>query len=122
MITKDNPDLKCPGCGRAVRRKGSFKTSEDDPRPAAVLADGTCTPCWNERKGRTATDVYRAKEKYKRNEGKYRRPPMTAEEIERERERIKNMECDRLSRGVPPEGLDPKDWAYGNGGAYSWEV
>lgn len=114
-------NLKCPGCGRPTRRKGSPRMNDDMRRPQAVLADGTCTPCWVRKKGVDPKAFYDGK-RGNRGENKYRPAPLTEEDIHRLRAKLRDMECDRLARGVPPEGMDTKDWSFGNGGLYSWEV
>jgi hypothetical protein len=118
---KDDPDLRCPDCNRRVRRKGSMKLDPNDKRPASLLADGTCTPCWVKRKGLNSKEFHDGK---RRNRGNnvYKRPPMTDEQIAQERQRIKMMEVSRLMRGIPEEGIPVEDWARGNGGLYSFQI
>lgn len=122
MITKDNPDLKCPECERPVIRKGAYRADENDPRLQAVLADGTCGPCWAKHQPPEWHEKRKEVKRYKRRIDREKRAPLTEDDVRRLREVLRDMECDRLARGIPPEGVSPRDWAHGNGGLYASDI
>ena len=120
----DYPTLECPGCHRKTfyvtpgQRKGTSGRMVVPPAPGMVQAirrDGLCTTCKRAENGHGPKTLDHGNKHI-------RRPAISDEELERLRDRIKCMEIDRLNRGVDPEGVPTEDWAYGNGGLYSWEV
>jgi hypothetical protein len=83
----------------------------------AVVRDGTCATCHRNRKrGRVPGD-----RRYT-GHGRFLKGTMSDAECEAIRERLRVMELDRRARGIPAEGIRTEEWAFGNGGLYSWQV
>ena len=94
---RDEYEASCPICGRATRHRPAHAIPGEATR--AVLADGTCEPCWRKK----------LKLQDRRNNGVL----MSREErANRDREGLEAYFRERRNRGVPPAGNPALDRAY----------
>lgn len=122
----------CPGgCGRMTYpkvRNFEYLSAESQAlileagAVKAVTTTGICSRCWD------AQHDNRGNHRNNACNGKFvparrlRTKVMTDADIEKAREDLRSMWRDRRARGVAPEGVPTEEWAYGNGGLYSWQV
>lgn len=94
---RDEFDASCPICGRATRHRPAHAIPGEATR--AVLADGTCEPCWRKKlklQDRRSNGVLMSRE----------------ERADRDREALEAFFRSRRNRGVPPDGDPVLDQAY----------
>lgn len=144
--------LECPDCGRRTvyvsKAGGNPRVNQfKEDVVVAVNKTGICYTDHRRRSGksisqkRKGSDVVKPKsiasgEPTMRQIGRKRsgvtnaslglhrlnRTVMSDEEIAYQRRQLLAMIHDRRARNIPPWGMDPKDFAYGNGGLYASEV